>query len=51
MRELTLHEKITIKGILKRYGVQDLNKLTMKEAAFIFTRCTGKSIAHYYKCI
>ena len=49
MRNLTLQEKITIKGILSRYGVpvDILVRLTMKDAVWFFWRCTGRSVADY----
>jgi hypothetical protein len=49
MRDLTLQEKITIKGILSRYGVpvDILVRLTMGDAVWFFGRCTGRSVADY----
>jgi len=48
MRDLTLDEKITIKGKLRKKGVV-IPKLTMAEALFLWKICYGFSIAFYYK--
>lgn len=51
MRELTLDEKISIKGALSRYGspASILVSLNTEDAIFIFGRCTGRSISDYAK--
>ena len=51
MRELTLNEKISIKGVLSRYGTPSsiLVNINTTDAMFIFGRCTGRSIKYYYK--
>jgi hypothetical protein len=48
MRDLTLDEKITIKGKLSKKGVI-VPKLTMATAVFLWGACYGFSIAFYYK--
>lgn len=50
MRKLTLDEKISIKGVLSRYGVPyyHLNNLDMQSAVWFFGRCVAGSIAFYY---
>lgn len=47
MRDLTLHEKISIKGKLVRKGYVN-PRLTMAEAMFIWPRCYGTSIRDYH---
>lgn len=44
MRKLTLHEKITVKGMLARFAPVGLASLNMREALRFHARCTGKSI-------
>ena len=51
MRKLTLHEKITIKGILSNYFITGFPELDMEAATYFFAICTGKSISNYYKYI
>lgn len=53
MRNLTLNEKITIKGILDRYGVasENLVNMEMGDACYFFGRCTGTSIKYYGKYV
>jgi hypothetical protein len=50
MRSLTLNEKISIKGVLSRYGVPSsyLVRLCMENAVWFFGQCTGRSITHYH---
>jgi len=47
-KELTLDEKISIKGKLARKGLC-LPKLTMEHAVFLWNICYGSSIKYYYK--
>lgn len=47
MRPLTLHEKISIKGILTRY-MEVMPRLNMEEAVWFFHRCTGRSVKFFY---
>jgi hypothetical protein len=51
MRPLTLNEKITLKGILAKFGTPAgiLARLLMEDAVYFFGRCTGQSIIHYPK--
>jgi hypothetical protein len=48
MRNLTLDEKISFKGIFAKKGLV-LPKLGMKQALFFYGICYGNSIAHWYK--
>lgn len=50
MRQLTLNEKISIKGTLQRYGVPKkiLLNLDMENAVWFWYRCTGNTITKYY---
>jgi hypothetical protein len=48
IRPLTLHEKISIKGALSRYGVPSLVNLDMAQAVWFFSRCTGRSVKFFY---
>ena len=49
-RELSLNEKISIKGILSKFPIsaEKLAKLDMKTALFYWGICCRKSIAEYY---
>lgn len=49
MRELTLDEKISIKGTLNRYMVPSsiLVRLNTEEAVWFFGRCTGRSVSNF----
>jgi hypothetical protein len=48
MKDLTLQEKITIKGILSRYHkVGPKPRLNMKDAVWFFYILTGRSVAFY----
>ena len=51
MRELTLHEKITLKGILHRRGVPTfyLVRANMSAMMFYWSQIFRKSIATYGK--
>jgi hypothetical protein len=53
MRDLTLHEKISIKGLLAARGWRPLTfplaQVDMKHALYCFPRFTGKSIADWHK--
>jgi hypothetical protein len=51
MRELTLHEKITLKGILcKRFAHQaSIPRLDMRAALHYWNMMFGKSIAEYWR--
>lgn len=49
MRKLTLDEKISIKGIMYRYGVKMPNLKTYECLTF-FQEWTGKSLKDWYKC-
>lgn len=44
MRALTLHEKISIRGILSRYKIFGLAYLEYNNAMYLIYWCTGKSI-------
>ena len=48
MRQLTLNEKISIKGLLQAKGV-NIPKLTMKEALFFWRQLYGISISKWFK--
>ena len=48
MRNLTLDEKISIKGKLVRKGVTGIPALTMENAVFYWNRCYGTSLSRYY---
>jgi len=48
MRNLTLDEKITIKGKLAKKGLI-LPRLDTAAVVFYWYRCYGTSIIHYYK--
>lgn len=50
MRQLTLNEKISIKGVLVRYGLsrESLLRLDMESAIWFWSRCTGTSISKYH---
>jgi hypothetical protein len=50
MRALTLDEKISLKGILARYGVPPgaLATLTTATALYYWHKISGKSIAQWY---
>lgn len=50
MRNLTLNEKIGIKGVLSKYDIQQprLARLDMADALFLWGICCGKSISLYY---
>ena len=48
MRPLTLHEKITIKGLLLRHGLA-LPALTMADALHYWRMVYGRSIAEHFK--
>ena len=51
MRDLTLNEKITIKGLLKQKGLNgtELICLDTRQAVRYYYRCYGHSVASYYK--
>lgn len=49
MRNLTIDEKITLKGILHRYNIMRIPKLTMRQAIHYWNYISGKSIAYYPK--
>jgi hypothetical protein len=48
MRNLTLDEKITLKGKLAKKGLI-LPRLNTAAVVFYWYRCYGTSIIHYYK--
>ncbi len=48
MRNLTLDEKISLKGLLARKGFR-LAGLDMEIALFLYNRCYGDSILYWYK--
>jgi len=48
MRDLTLNEKISIKGELAKHGLF-LPLLTMRDALHFWRMCFGRSIAQYSK--
>lgn len=50
MRQLSLDEKISIKGKLDRKGVLPscLSRLTTKDAVWFFYRCFGVSVANWH---
>ncbi|MCK5021462.1 MAG: hypothetical protein KAS32_30905 [Candidatus Peribacteraceae bacterium] len=45
MRDLTLDEKISIKGLLTKKGLHGLARLTMKEALHLWYQCYGKPMS------
>ena len=47
MRNLTLNEKISIKGKLEQKGF-NLPKLTMEDAVRFYSMCYGTSVKYYY---
>lgn len=49
MRELTLHEKISIKGVFKYKGAT-IPKLNMQEAVFLWYRFCGTPISRFFLC-
>ena len=48
MRELTLDEKISIKGKLARKGLTRLPRLDMKQAVLFWNICYYSSIKYFY---
>jgi len=51
MRELTLDEKISFKGIFEKYGLSrfiGLPKLTMQEAVWFYGKCCGNNIMRWH---
>lgn len=48
MRELTLDEKITIKGLMRPKGWGNLAKLTMGKATYNFYVLFGRPVGFYY---
>ena len=50
MRQLTLNEKISIKGTLSRYGVLGLANISTEQVLDTFYRCTGRSARDFYLC-
>ena len=51
MRDLTLHEKITLKGIIGRKTPLSLLTVNTSFVTFIFPRLYGCSVAKYGKFI
>lgn len=49
MRELTLNEKITLKGKLEIRVIGPLPRLDMRDALHFWSYCLGTSIAEYAK--
>lgn len=49
MRELTLHEKISIKGLLKKHVACHIAPLTMENAVYLFPRMFGRSVADWIR--
>jgi len=51
MRQLTLNEKITIRGLLSRMGVNGIQLLTsdLKELMFTWNRCYRRSITQFHR--
>jgi len=47
MRQLTLNEKISIKGVFETKGLS-LPMLDMRHAVFLWSRLCGTSISRFY---
>ena len=48
MRQLTLDEKISLKGLFARKGIK-IPRLTMRHALILWKACYGSSIANWFK--